>query len=142
MDIQLIVGFVAGLFSLLGAFLGAYLARRTQYEKWLIENRSEVFAKFLDLVHKAREKATTILFDSTSDALHNNTMVTQIYSSPINYSKIVSLYLPKNQREKFQNLTDEIWALHAIKDLSSARHQKMDEKLKEIQEIFESILKW
>ena len=40
-----VIAVVAGLFSLLGAFAGAVLTRRTEYEKWLRQNRSEVFAR-------------------------------------------------------------------------------------------------
>jgi hypothetical protein len=42
---EIVIAITAGLFSLLGAFAGAALARRTDYERWLRENRSEVFAK-------------------------------------------------------------------------------------------------
>jgi uncharacterized membrane protein YfcA len=39
----ILLALVAGLFSLLGAFAGAFLARRTEYEKWLRQNRAEAF---------------------------------------------------------------------------------------------------
>ena len=133
MEISIIVAIVAGLFSLLGAFVGAYLARRTQYEKWLLENRSEVFAKFLVLMHEAGDKATDILAEKPLDALK----LVDAYSGPLNYANVVRLYLPKSERKKFQQLARDISALHSNKDLGDSRVLTMENKLNEIQEIFE-----
>jgi len=140
MEYKLILVIVVGLFSLLGGFVGAFLARRTQYEKWLLENRSEVFSQFLDLMYKAREQTTKILFDETKEQAHNDIRITEIYIPPLNYAKTVRLYLPKKQRKKFQKLAVEVWALHSDKGLGFSRLSTMNEKLDEIQAIFESNL--
>lgn len=140
MDIKLIVAIVAGLFSLLGAFSGAFFARRAQYEKWLLENRSEVYAKFLELMHKSREEVTDILFEQTTEELQREIKITEKYSRPLNYAKVVRLYLPKKERTRFQKLTNEVWALHTDRNLGDSRLLTMDKKLDEIQEIFESSL--
>ena len=44
-SLKIIIPFVAGLFSLLGAFAGAFLARRSDYVKWLRQSRSEAFSE-------------------------------------------------------------------------------------------------
>lgn len=54
-NLKVVIAFVAGLFSRLGAFAGAFLARRTEYFKWLRQNRSETFAEFLAKLSAARE---------------------------------------------------------------------------------------
>lgn len=140
MDIKITVAIVAGLFSLLGAFSGAFFARRTQYEKWLLENRSEVFANFLELMHKAREEATDILYEQKTEELQKAIKITEIYGRPLNYAKVVRLYLPKKERNRFQKLASEIWALYSDRNLGDSRLLTMDKKLDEIQEIFESCL--
>jgi len=140
MEVKLTVAIVAGLFSLLGAFAGAFLARRTQYQKWLLENRSEVFAKFLSLMHEARDKTTSIIFEESSEKSSKNIRITETYSTPLNYAKIVRLYLPKKEREKFQKLANEVWVLHASRDFGDLRLLAMGRKLDEIQQIFESSL--
>lgn len=137
-SIKLTVAVVAGLFSLLGAIIGAFLARRTQYEKWLLENRSEVFAKFLELIHEAREEVTNIIYEKEIEESLKSIKITETYSKPLNYAKVVRLYLPRNQRDKFQKLANEVWALHSNPDLGDTRLLTMDKKLDEIQEIFES----
>jgi len=140
MEDKLILAIVAGLFSLLGGFVGSFLARRTQYEKWLLENRSEVFSQFLELMYKAREQTTNVLYDETKGQAHNDIRITEIYTLPLNYAKTVRLYLPKNQREKFQKLAVEVWALHSDKELGFSRLSTMNGKLDEIQAILESNL--
>ncbi len=140
MEAKLTVAIIAGLFSLLGAFAGAFLARRTQYQKWLLENRSEVFAKFLELMHEAREEVANILFEEKSEELPKAIKITEMYSKPLNYVKIVRLYLPKKERERFQQLINEVWSLHSDRDLGDSRLLTMKKKLDEIQEIFESSL--
>jgi len=139
-EVKLSIAIVAGLFSLLGAFAGAFLARRTQYQKWLLENRSEVFAKFLELIHQAGEEVTTILIEEPAGGFSTAIKITEKYSKPLNYAKVVRLYLPKSERERFQQLAQRVWALHSDKDLGDSRLLTMEKKLDEIQEIFESSL--
>ena len=57
LTLPIIVAVVSGLFALLGGFFGAWLARRTEYEKWLRQERSAAFAEFLKQLHAVREKA-------------------------------------------------------------------------------------
>ena len=129
--------FVAGLFALLGAFAGAWFARRTQYEKWLLENRSEVFARYLDLIHQGRNEATNSLSTPKSEGIAREIGVTEAYLPASAYARVVRLYLPNQYREEFQALSQGIWAFHASEGLGGGRYKKMNEKLDRIQEIFE-----
>jgi len=137
---KLLLAFATGLFSLLGGFLGAFLVRRTQYEKWLRESRSPVYAKFLELMHDARKNTTETIYDQSLKKLQRDIKITDHYNTPLNYMKIVRLYLPKNLRNEFEKLGQEIWSLHASIDLGQSRLTKMDEKLDKVQGIFESNL--
>lgn len=95
MDITLAL--TTGLFSLLGAFAGAALARRTDYEKWLREHRSEVFAKFLNLLSEAQTNATNAMFDPSIEKLAQDIRVTNAYRPALDYSRVVRLYLPTDK---------------------------------------------
>lgn len=139
-SIGIIVAVTAGLFSLLGAFAGAALSRRTEYEKWLRENRSEIFAKFLDLIAQAQKNASDAMFDKALEQIQQNIKVTEAYSPALDYARIVCLYLPEQQRKDFRKLAQEFYALHASRGLGDARLLKMPEKLEAIQTIFESNL--
>lgn len=137
---EIIVAVTAGLFSLLGAFAGAALARRTEYEKWLRENRSEVFAKFLDLLSDSQKNATDAMFDKTLERLQQDIKVTEAYQPPLDYARVVCLYLPKEKRQEFRQLARDFYALHASRSLGDSRLLKMPEKLEAIQSIFEANL--
>ena len=135
-----IVAVTAGLFSLLGAFAGAALARRTEYEKWLRENRSEVFAKFHQLLSEAQKNATDAMFDASLSAIEQDIKVTDAYRPALDYGRVVCLYLPKDKRAEFRQLVQEFYALHATRSLGDSRLLKMPDKLDAIQNIFESQL--
>lgn len=137
---EITVAVTAGLFSLLGAFAGAALARRTEYEKWLRENRSVVFAKFLELLSEAQTNATDAMFDNTSEQLQQDIRVTEAYRPALDYARVVCLYLPKDKRKKFRQLAQGFWALHSTRGLGDSRLLKMSEKLEAIQNIFEANL--
>lgn len=137
---EIIVAVTAGLFSLLGAFAGAALARRTEYEKWLRENRSEVFAKFLELLSEAQTNATDAMFNNTIEQLQQDIRVTEAYRPALDYARVVCLYLPRDKRKEFRQLAQDFWALHSSRGLGDSRLLKMPEKLEAIQNIFEANL--
>ena len=131
------VAVVAGLFSLLGAYAGAFLARRTEYFKWIRQARSETFAEFLKKLADAQHNATEALYSTTLEPLTRDIKVTEAYAVPENYSRIVKLYLPKHLRGEFTGLVREIGALHASSELGSARLRTVQQKIERIEEIFQ-----
>ena len=50
------------LFALLGAFFGAWLTRRSEYEKWYRQEKSNAFAEYLRQLHDARLRASDIYY--------------------------------------------------------------------------------
>ena len=133
----LAIGLVAGLFSLLGAFAGAFLARRSDYIKWLRQNRSETFAEFFTKLFEAQHKAFNVLHDPNLDPHQRDIQVTEIYSAPRNHARLVRLYLPKSCRDEFSTLVGEIAALHSQMSLGDSRLTTMEKKIERIQAIFE-----
>ncbi|MFC3110852.1 hypothetical protein ACFOFO_23350 [Undibacterium arcticum] len=57
----IIVAFVSGLLALLSGCAGAALTRRTEYDKWLRQERSTVFAEFWRQLYKAKVDATNAI---------------------------------------------------------------------------------
>lgn len=132
---------VTGLFALGGAFLGAYFTRQAQHHKWLLERRSQTFAKFLELIDLAHRHASDILFDRALEAgAARNLKIMDAYQPVFNQARIVRLYLPKTKRKEFSSLVISYWALHTDPELGDRRLIKMDEKLDRIQELFEEEL--
>ena len=139
-NLTVVIAFVAGLFSLLGAFAGAFLARRTEYVNWLRQNRSETFAAFLSKLSEAQNAAIDVLFDQTIEPLQRSIRVTEIYSVPEDYARVVRLYLSKLYRDDFSGLVRKIRALHSSVDLGDSRLLTMEENVERIQSIFEKTL--
>ena len=133
----LTAAFVSGLFAILGVFAGAYVSRRSEYEKWLRAERAKVFAEFLRAIDEAFTKSSDALHDSKLDQLERDIEVTKAYSVPLNHARIVRLFLPPGEREEFEKLAKTVWSLHATKDLGDSRISRLDQKLNEIQALFE-----
>ena len=132
--------FVSGLFAILGVFAGAFVSRRTEYEKWLRVERAKVFAEFLRLIDEAFEKSVDALHSKDKDQLDRDIEVTRAYSLPLTHARIVRLYLPGSEREQFERLARSIWALHATTGLGDKRIQTLQERLNEVQRLFERYL--
>ena len=139
-DLSLVVAVVAGLFSLLGAMLGAWLGRRSEYEKWLREGKSEVFVKFLELISKAQNDAINVLHDPSLSAQPRDIRVTEVYVPALDYARVVRLYLKPAKRDSFSKLAREVYALHSTISLGSSRLGKMGEALDHMQQMFEDEL--
>jgi hypothetical protein len=136
----LLVAFVAGLFALLGAFSGAWLTRRTEHQKWLRQNRAEVYTKFLDLLSKAHVAASDIMFDRSIEELQQNVKVTEAYMPAMDCARVVRLYLPPERRQEFSDLAHGYFVLHSQRSLGDSRLTKMGQTLEHIQKLFEVTL--
>lgn len=133
----LTIAFVSGLFAILGVFAGAFLGRRTEYDKWLRAERAKVFSDFLRSVDEAFEKSVGALYNTNIEELERNIEVTKAYAVPLTHARIVRLHLSANERENFEKLAKSIWALHASTGLGDKRILQLQEKLNQIQGIFE-----
>lgn len=133
---------ITGILAFSGAFVGAILNRLTQHQTWLREKRSEAFADFLRNIDIARAKATDILieFRDRDEPALMGVRLHEIYQPVLIQSKIVRLYLPKNERENLSKLVKDIYIRHSSPDLGDSRLFKVDEDIDRIQEIFEVAL--
>lgn len=136
-NLPIIVAIVSGLSALLGGFFGAWLARRTEYEKWLRKERSTTFAEFLKQVHSVREKATDILYAEGFSERERDIKITELFVGLSAQENIVRLYLKESDRKKFSELKHELWTLLSPTTEQTRRIKNLDKALSEIQSIFE-----
>ncbi|MGE0810022.1 MAG: hypothetical protein AB7N69_05345 [Immundisolibacter sp.] len=120
--------------------MGAYFTRQTQHHKWLLERRSEAFAKFLQLLDDAHRKATDFLFDRQLEEAERGLKVLDAYQPALNQARIARLYLPTSVRNEFYDLAKSYWALHTQPSLGDSRFLTMGKHSERIQEIFEQEL--
>lgn len=133
------LAFVSGLFALLGGFLGAFLTRRTDYEKWLRQQRSQVFADFIVQVQSFQKKAIDIIH-SQLPLLQRDIEITELFLDVETHMQIARLYLDLRDRSQFEELTTELRvSMNPHRD-QGERSGKFNQALKEIQLIFEAAL--
>lgn len=139
----MLVAFAAGLFALLGGFAGAALARRTEYEKWLRQERSASFAKFLQSVHDARMQAIGIIFnagDTDERRAASDLRITEIFAALHAQVGIVRLYLDAKNRDRFSALARELYSLHFLATPQEKRMARIEPLTNELQTMFEQAL--
>lgn len=103
---------VSGLFALLGGFVGALLTRRTEYKKWLRQERGVVFSDFLKRLNEATQEACAIVFDGSRPGDKRDQEMTDIFCRLNGSENVVRLYLRKRDREAFSKLLIDYWNLH------------------------------
>lgn len=140
-NLPIIVAVVSGSFALLGGLIGAWLARRTEYEKWLRQNKSETFARFLEMISKAQKDAIDVFRDGLLDRQQQDIRVTEAYLPALEYGRVVRLYLQKCKRDQFSQLAKAVWELHTDRSRGDSRLKTMEEKLRQIQELLEGELR-
>lgn len=100
---------VVGLLALLGGFFGAWLTRRTEYEKWIRQQRSVEFAAFLKRLHEIRLEATNAIYASADTEQTRNMNATEIFTGLRPYESVARLYMSKQGRIKLSELTNDLW---------------------------------
>jgi len=93
MSITIVI--ISGLFALIGGFFGARLTRRTEYEKWLRQERSGAFAEFLKQFNTASLEAIEVISSSDSDKGQGDQKITDIFCRLNGPENIVRLYLER-----------------------------------------------
>lgn len=136
-NLVIVVPVVSGLFALLGGFVGAWLARRTEYEKWLRQERSAAFAEFLRLVHDVRLQALNTVYSADLTEQQRDQKVTELFMGLDAQENVVRLYLKSGDRAKFSELKKEFWILHTPSTAQARRISRSNEILSELQAIFE-----
>ena len=102
-SVSILVAFFAGLFSLLGAFVGAWLARRTEYDKWLRQERSVAFADFLRGIHGVLMKSTDFIYNVSLTEEERDLKVTELFVELNSQEGITRLFLSRGDGKKLLN---------------------------------------
>jgi len=131
------VAVVAGLFALLGGFAGAALTRRTEYEKWLRQERSTVFAEFFRQLYKAKAEAMDAIYSADGDELMRDIKVSEIFLGLKAQEGLVRLYLHPDDRAEFTEHMNEFAVVHSLSATQTMRIRKSEATLHHIQAVFE-----
>ncbi|MEA3260574.1 MAG: hypothetical protein U9Q93_11020 [Pseudomonadota bacterium] len=139
-DTKMLVAVISGLFALLGGFLGAFLTRRTEYQKWLRQQQSTAFSDFIKEINCLRQKAVDIIYDSKLSEEERNMAISECFHELNSQENIVRLYLTGSNRERFSELKEEIWSAYSPTVNQTTRLNKLKAATDGIQAIFENVL--
>lgn len=137
-DTKITVAFISGLFALLGGFVGAWLTRKTEHQKWIRQQRSVEFAEFIKQFEALSLKASDIIYDSRLDKREKDVQLTELFVRLNSQENIVRLYLDKSDRENFSGLLHELWSFYSPTIEQSVRMKKHKELMKGIQSMLEN----
>lgn len=135
---EVLAALVAGVLALLGGFIGAWLSRRTDYEKWLRQERGVVFSSFLRELHKTWLELPEGIFRNSLISPEADRHITESFVRLEPHKNIVRLYLDAKDRKPFSDLVHEIWVAQTSGALAeTTRANKTHKAMQAIQEIFE-----
>lgn len=138
---EILAALVAGLLALVGGYLGAWASRRTEYEKWLRQERSAAFASFLRELHKTWLEFPSGVLRNPAISPDADRYITESIVKLEPHKNIVRLYLDEKDREPFSKLVHEIWVAQTSSALSEASSSaKTQQAMLAIQRIFENRL--
>lgn len=130
---------LSGMFALLGGILGVLLTRRSDYERWLRQERSLTFATFLREALQVRHKAIEIIH-SNMLLQQRDIEITELFMGLEIHKQIVRLYLKGNDRSRLDTLVNEMRAALNPSGDQGRRMKEVERILTELQSIFEASL--
>jgi hypothetical protein len=130
---------LSGMLALLGGILGVLLTRRSDYERWLRQERSLTFATFLREALQVRHKAIDIIHSYTP-IQQRDIEITELFMGLEIHKQIVRLYLKSNDRGRLDTLVNELRAALNPSGDQGRRMEEVGRILKEFQSIFETTL--
>lgn len=109
MSASLLPIILGGVFSLIGGFMGSWLTRRTEYEKWLRQQRSNELSKLLFQIHQARLDASTAIYDDSIDKHTRHSNATRAFAEIRKYESVARIYMRPATRDELSNTINELW---------------------------------
>lgn len=124
---------VAGVFALSGAWVGALLSRRNEYDKWLRQARTEAFVNFLRNLNDCEDQIYANKL-SKDDAIELVVWVQSQLQPAFNEARIVRLFLSSNERERLHEYLMMILNGHSTPAGSNMQRAKGVEAIQQLLE--------
>jgi len=97
--------------ALLGGYAGASLARRTEYEKWLRQEKSKAFAELLTQLHETRISAIEIMGNTALPEAERSISANHMYAKLRKHEAVARLYMSTTGRDRMEKYMSSIWLL-------------------------------
>lgn len=122
---------------MLGAFTGAALTRRTEFEKWLRQARTEAFAAFLRELHETRLYATHVYYDEPGTEQEKSMKVTEAFTRFNKHLALTRLFISEVGREELSSLVNTLWVNCTVQGGPANRVNQLKELMQNIQVVLE-----
>jgi len=136
----IVVAFTAGLCAMLGGAFGVLLARRTEYEKWLRQERNNAFARFLPRMKECRLQALDIIFSKEGDELTRGISLSELKLNFEVEENVVRLYLNDDDRASFTKIMKDLRDAYDPMIKQKRRLDMTENVNKDVQCLFERAL--
>jgi hypothetical protein len=123
--LSLIAPFIAGAFALAGAWIGLRAARNNEHEKWLRQARTEVFAKFLRVLHECENRLYTEKW-AVKERSERINFIQKNLQPAYNEARVVRLFLSVDDRNKLFDYLREVEGGHYPGEDIILRHHGID----------------
>lgn len=141
-DLSITQAIVTGLLALLGAFAGAALTRRTEYEKWLRQERTSAFGEFLRELHSTRMRVATAYYDEEGAEQIKSTKATQAFVGLQKQIGIARLFMSEAGRAEFAKLLNDQWVHCTVQGGPANRVSQIKSLMESIQVLLERELNY
>ena len=136
-NISLTQSIVGGLFLLLAAFIGAALTRRSEYEKWLRQEKSKIFGEFLRELHDVRHVAGDAYYSKDADEITKSIQATEEFARLQKFAGIARLYMSDKGRTNLSRLLNDLWVNCTVQGGPANRTIQIGTLMEEIQLLLE-----
>ena len=133
---------VAGLFALLGAFAGSALSRRSEYEKWLRQERTKTFEVLIQELYDTRRFATVTYYDELGTEREKSIKVTEAFARLQKHMSIARLFMSVGGREKLSELVHQLCVNCTVQGGPANRAIQTENIMMQIQFVLEQDLNY
>lgn len=132
---------ITGLLALLGALIGAWLSRRSEYEKWFRQEKAAALADYLRQLHDTRHEAREAYYGSADgDELSRSIAAGEAFARLDKYTALARLYISAEGREMLSYLQDKLWINCTVRGGPANKSNEVKVLMSKIQVLLESEL--
>jgi hypothetical protein len=126
---------IAGILALCGGYWGSRWQWRYRHREWLLEQRTEVFAQFLETLYGSLAGASKAFADNS--LVEKGKRFQVIFNPMLDAAKRVRLLLTKECRQSFEILTIDISVAYKESILDGRKEPDITDKIKQLEKIIE-----
>jgi hypothetical protein len=139
---SIVIALITSLFALLGAFTGSALSRRSEYEKWPRQERTQAFSVLITELHATRIYASVAYYDEPGTEQEKSIKVAEAFARFQRYASTARLFMSDGSRKQLSGLTNDLCISCTVQGGPANRGGQIAELLTQIQAVLEQELNY